>query len=124
MTRSSPQRGEAWQRAMADAYYAGIMHKPSVAKFDAKYRGYFLKMIRAKMHPLLWRLFAPEDLLQEFYISIFCRKNARSIADPLTQWMLLRRIAERVVLMANRRYLETAKRDLRRDRRQLTSAVA
>lgn len=96
-------------------YLAWQGHEPSVATFDAKYRGYFLKILRRRLHPRLRTVIDLEDLLQEFYQQIFAQPSPRLLADALAQPVLLTRICERTALGQNRRYLETAKRDLRRE---------
>ena len=111
----SSQR-DTWRTDMA-GLYARARHgdQTSVAAFDAKYRPYFLEIIRRRLHHRLRRVFDLEDLLQEFYLRIFAGRAPSLAATPLAQWLLLMRVCERTALSQKRRYLESAKRDLRRE---------
>jgi hypothetical protein len=110
---------DRWKRVMVGIYYrAWEGDEPAVAKFDANYRDYFLEILRRRLHRRLRTLFDLEDLLQEFYGQIFATPNPRLLTNPQAQPVLLMRICERTALAHNRRYLETAKRDLRRETHQ------
>jgi hypothetical protein len=84
--------------------------------FDAKYGRYFLKLFRRRLHPRLQSIIDPEDLRQELYKKLFAERNPQNIGYGASQWELVRRIALNLALAVNRVYLDTAKRDLRRER--------
>lgn len=107
----------AWETELIVCYTWGALGYPSaVTRFDADYRGYFLKLIRRGLHPRLRRLFDPQDLLQEFYQEIFVKSGCSLVVSWNYQLTVLRLVAQRTVSKKNRAYLDTGKRDLRRER--------
>lgn len=100
-----------------NVYFSALLgHGPSIVAFDARYGRYFLKLFRRYLHPRLLSIFDPEDLRQDLYQKLFAEHNPATVGHCGAQWQLVRRIAVNLVLELNRSYLDTVKRDLRRER--------
>jgi DNA-directed RNA polymerase specialized sigma24 family protein len=79
-----------------------------------QYSGSLLRLIRRRMHPRLFLLFDPEDVLQEAWIGFYTAKQLPCVASNERLGAYLVGIADHKLGDLHRKFLDNPKRDLRR----------